>query len=293
MLPGTIGLAATQINILVNSILASSVGTGAVSWLNYAFRLMQFPIGIFGVSLAAATLPVVAGHWTRGDLPALQRSLQRSVRQVLAINLPAAAGLGFLGVPIIQLIFEHGSFTATDTSATAVALASYALGLAAYSLVKVLVPVTYAMGRARVAVQSSILSVIVNLILNLLLVGPLGHGGLALGTSLTAMLNAGYLMFVISADLKKRGISSPWQGVGGPVAVHTLVALAMGGVCWAAHQGFLYWLGPAVMVFDRLIRLGIFIGIGVGFLLLSAKILRLDDTVEMSRLLWNKVRRKK
>ncbi len=142
--PGMVGLAATQVNVLVNSVLATSQGPGAVSWLNYAFRLMQFPIGIFGVSLAAATLPRVSAQWVARDAAGAAETLSKSLRHVLAINLPASAGLAFLGVPIVQLLFEYGPFSSQDTQATALALTAYAVGLTAYSAVKVLVPVCYA-----------------------------------------------------------------------------------------------------------------------------------------------------
>ena len=122
MVPGTLGLAATQINILVNSVLATSAGPGAVSWLNYAFRLMQFPIGVFGVSLAQATLPRVSAQWVRGEVGPAAQTLHKSLAQVFAINLPAAAGLAALGVPLISVLFEHGRFGASDTAQTAMAL---------------------------------------------------------------------------------------------------------------------------------------------------------------------------
>ncbi len=144
MIPGTLGLAATQINILVNSIFATSLGAGAVSWLNYSFRLMQFPIGIFGVSMAAATLPVFALAWGDHRYEDASQSLVKSLKRMFAINFAASAGLAALGVPIISLIFEHGKFQPADTLATAHALAAYSIGLTFYSVVKVLVPICYA-----------------------------------------------------------------------------------------------------------------------------------------------------
>ncbi len=152
MVPGTVGLAATQVNILVNTVLATSQGPGAVSWLNYAFRLMQFPIGIFGVSIASATLPKVSQQWVRQDIAGVSATLVRSLRTVFAVNLPASAGLAFLGFPIIELIFQYGRFRPDDAKATAWALAMYAIGLTAYSAVKVLVPACYALGNTRVPV---------------------------------------------------------------------------------------------------------------------------------------------
>lgn len=181
MLPGTLGLAATQINLLVNTVLATSQGPGAVSYLSYAFRLMQFPIGVFGASLAAATLPRVSRLWVSKDIQGIDRSMTAALRQVFAVNLPASAGLAFLAEPIIELIYQYGRFDATSSKATAQVLMVYALGLTAYSSVKVLVPAFYAMGDTRVPVISSTLSVGLTLALNLALVPTLGILGLPWG----------------------------------------------------------------------------------------------------------------
>jgi putative peptidoglycan lipid II flippase len=191
--PGTIGLASTQVNILVNTWLATSQGEGPVSWLNYAFRLMQFPLGIFGVAIASATLPTVSAHVATGEQEGLRKTLSSALRMVLVINIPASLGLIFLSRPIIALIYEHGKFKATDTNATSKALIFYSIGLFAYSGIKVLVPAFYALGRSRVPVIISAISVAANIGLNLWLIGPFGYRGLALGTSLTAIGNFGLL----------------------------------------------------------------------------------------------------
>jgi putative peptidoglycan lipid II flippase len=200
---GTFGLAATQINILVSSILASSQGTGAVSWLNYAFRLMQFPIGVFGVAISTANLTRVSREAADGDFNAVGQSVKDSLRMVLVLTLPSAAGLAFLGTPIISAIYERGQFSAQDTHQTALALAGYALGLSAYSAVKVLVPVLYALGRARQAVWSSGLSVALNVGLGLFLVQFWGFMGLAVATSMAALLNMAILLYLLRGVLGK------------------------------------------------------------------------------------------
>jgi len=187
--PGTIGLASTQINILVNTWLATSQGEGPVSWLNYAFRLMQFPLGLFGVSIAAATLPRLSAHVADGELEGLRKTLASAMRLVLVINIPASFGLAFLSGPIIALAYEHGKFGPADTLATARALVFYSVGLFAYSGIKVLVPAFYALGRPRVPVIISSVSVAINIALNFWLVVPLGYLGLALSTSLSAIGN--------------------------------------------------------------------------------------------------------
>jgi putative peptidoglycan lipid II flippase len=285
MIPGTVGLAATQINILVNSIFATSVGEGAVSWLNYSFRLMQFPIGIFGVSLASATLPVFSRHWSGGDFEAASETLRKSIRRVFAVNFPASAGLAFLGVPILSLIFEHGRFTSSDTQATAKALAAYSVGLTAYSVVKVLVPVCYAVGETRIAVLSSFVSVALNLVFNFLLVGKLGFAGLALGTSLTAILNALLLWSFIGRRLESKGVSSPGADLARGAFSYLAAAIVMGGAVFLADS---FLIGPAFAGSSVALK-GIRVGLGIGIGLLSylgvSICFRLQETLEMLELI--------
>jgi putative peptidoglycan lipid II flippase len=205
MIPGTIGMGATQINVLINTLLASTQGTGAISYLNYAFRLMQFPIGIFGVSLAAAALPRLSSLWVDKNVAGYKNALSESLRHVFAINLLAASGLAFLGLPIIQLIFEYGAFSFADSQATAAVLAAYAVGLVGYSMVKILVPACYALGNTRLPVVSSVLSVALTIALNLAMIESFGYIGLALGTSFAAIFNAGFLFIAVRRVLHKNG----------------------------------------------------------------------------------------
>ena len=163
--PGTLGLAANQINIFVNTWLATSQGEGAVSWLNYAFRLMHFPIGIFGVAIATAALPTFSSHVSRRETQELRETLLSSLRMVFLLNIPASVGLIFLSTPIISLIYQHGRFNAADTRSTANALIFYSIGLFAYSAVKLLVPVFYALGHSRVPVIISAAAVGSNIVL--------------------------------------------------------------------------------------------------------------------------------
>jgi putative peptidoglycan lipid II flippase len=200
---GTFGLAATQVNVLVNSVLAASQGDGAVSWLNYAFRLMQFPIGVFGVAISTANLTRVAREAARNDTAAVRDSIRDALRMVMVLTIPSAVGLAVLGIPIISVIYEHGQFTPEDTFATSMALAGYALGLSAYSSVKVMVPVLYSLGRSKMAIWSSGSSVALNVILCLSLVGPFGFQGLAFATSLAAILNAAVLLWMLQILVKQ------------------------------------------------------------------------------------------
>jgi putative peptidoglycan lipid II flippase len=142
--PGTIGLAATQVNLFVNTLLATSQGTGAASWLTYAFRLMYLPIGLFGVSIGTAVLPAVSRHAAVGDTAGIRHTVSRGLGMMLMLNIPATIGLFVLATPIVQLLFERGRFLPADTAATAAAARFYAIGLAGYSAVRIASPTFYA-----------------------------------------------------------------------------------------------------------------------------------------------------
>jgi putative peptidoglycan lipid II flippase len=301
MVPGTIGLAATQVNILVNTVLATSQGPGAVSWLNYSFRLMQFPIGIFGVSLASATLPRISYQWAHKDIDGVSGTLTSAIRSVMAINLPASAGLAFLGTSIIELIFQYGRFYYEDTRATALALAMYAIGLSAYSAVKVLVPACYALNNTRLPVISSILSVLVTIILNLLMVGPFGYWGLALGTSVAAIFNAVFLLFSIQKLIQSKGGAFSTRPILRGLFEYLFVALLMGGICWLTQQfletylndeWFLSLMGKAGLPLGRGLKMAFLIAEGVLIVILTARVLHLKEAVEIINLFTNKLKNK-
>jgi putative peptidoglycan lipid II flippase len=203
--PGTIGLAATQVNLFVSTQLAVGQGTGAVSWLQYAFRLMYLPIGLFGVSIATAVLPAVARHAAVDDRDAVSRTVARGIALMLMVNVPATVGLFILATPIVRLLLERGHFLESDTMATAAAVQCYAVGLVGYSAARIASPVFYALGRSRVAVMLSTASIGVNLVLSLVLVRSMGFRGLALATSLAAIVNGGVALVLLRHRLGRIG----------------------------------------------------------------------------------------
>lgn len=305
MIPGTVGLAATQVNLLVNTILATSQGPGAVSWLNYAFRLMQFPIGIFGVSLAAATLPQVSELWVKKDYPKVCETLISSMRSVFAINLPASAALGFLGLPMIELIFQYGRFTNRDAQATAFALGMYAIGLSAYSSVKVLVPCCYALGNTRLPVTSSIFAVFVTIALNLLMVKPFGYWGLALGTSIAAIFNAIFLLLALRKLIRDKGFTLKLKPILQGFLAYFCVALFMGIICYMTSQGlnqlFMEQLRALqgekwFLILSRIVKVLFLIAEGIGIVVLLCRFANLKEVSELMDLFAekfkNKLRRK-
>jgi putative peptidoglycan lipid II flippase len=202
MAPATLGVAAVQINVVINSSFASLLSDGAISWLSYAFRLMQLPIGVFGVAVGTTALTHLSRDAAQNDWTALAGTLRRGLRMVLFLTVPSMVGLGLLGVPIIRLIYEHGHFSPNATLQTARALTGYAVGLAAYSAVKVVAPAFYAIGRTRVPLIGSLLSVGANLAWNFATFRRFGHFGLALGTSIAATVNLAVLVVAFQIQVK-------------------------------------------------------------------------------------------
>jgi len=262
--PGTLGLAAVQINIFVNTVLATGEGTGAVSWLSYAFRFMYLPIGLFGVSIATAALPELARHAAANDLASLRRTLSSGLRLMLMLNVPATIGLVALATPIIALIFERGQFAADGSTApTAAALVFYAPGLLGYSAVKLASPAFYALRDSRTPVVVSILSVAVNLVLNITLVGVIGYRGLALGTALAAIFNAAALLWLLSRRLG--GLDGRRTTV---ALFKILAASAVMGIAVVAVESWMRDLLPGASLAVKTVR--VFGSIGVGMLVLAA-----------------------
>ena len=194
MLPALIGLSATQINITVDSQLASQYGNGPVSWLNYAFRLMQLPIGLFGVAIATATAAAVSHHAAAGAFEKLSHTVHSSLRLAACLTFPATVGLLVLREPIVCLLYERGSFLAEDTIQTSKVLALYSLALFAYSAVKILVPAFYALGDTRTPVRSSIITVAIKIAVNFVLITRMGFLGLALATAMASWVNFALLL---------------------------------------------------------------------------------------------------
>ncbi|MGL1931619.1 MAG: murein biosynthesis integral membrane protein MurJ [Desulfotalea sp.] len=201
MIPATIGLSATQLNIFVNTNFASTCIEGSVSWLNYAFRLVQLPIGLFGVALSIAMLPLLAKQVAAKELGKVKETMISSLSMVFALTIPASFGLIFLAEPIIKLIFEHGAFSSSDTLATAQALSLYSVGLFAYSANKILVPAFYAINKTKFPVIASFMSVAINMIIINLTIEQYQHKAIALSTSCTMILNFVFLLIVLRCNM--------------------------------------------------------------------------------------------
>jgi putative peptidoglycan lipid II flippase len=214
MIPATIGLSATQVNLFINTYFASSCAEGSVSWLQYAFRLVQLPIGVFGVAFSIAAMPVLARHAARKDIQGMRETLVSSLTMVFCLTIPATAGLILLAEPIIRLIFERGAFTSIDTTATAQALSLYAIGLFAYSANKILVPVFYALDNTKYPVIASFLAVVANVLIINATIDSFQHKAIALSMSCTMLLNFLFLSAILFKKMKGYSIVYLLKGVG-------------------------------------------------------------------------------
>lgn len=253
MIPATIGLSATQINIFINTNFAASCAEGSVSWLYYAFRLVQLPIGVFGVALAIAMLPVLAKQAANKDILQMKETMVSALTMVFALTVPATAGLIILSEPIIRLIFEHGAFTPADTVQTAKTLSLYAVGLFAYSANKILVPAFYALDKTKYPVIASFLAIVLNIVIVTLTIDRFQHLSIALSTSCTMFFN--FLFLVSILHLKMKGL--PLAYLGKALMKIFLACILLVGVLEFSIPLFEPWLTGTV--FHQLLSLGILI----------------------------------
>lgn len=194
--PAVFGLAAVQVMVFVNTLLASLLPAGAISFLYYADRVMEFPLGVFGIALASASLPAMSRQAAAGDTRGLADTLNFALRLAIYICVPATVGLVILRVPITRILFERGRFGGADTLATADALTGYAVGLVGFATTRIAAQAFYAIGRPGAAVRVGVLAVAANIVAAVLLMRPLGHAGLAYAASIGAYVNVLALLWL-------------------------------------------------------------------------------------------------
>jgi len=231
--PAILGVSVAQINVLVGTLLASFLATGSIAWLYYSDRLMEFPVGVFGIALSTAILPDLSRKRAGGSAAAFSATIDWAARWVFLVCAPATVGLTVLAGPLIAAIYHHGDFSAVGVRMAAASLVAYALGLTAIVMVKILAPGFYAHHNTRTPVRIGMLAVAANIVFSLLLVWPLQHVGLALATSLAAYLNAGLLLVA----LRRAGIYRPAPGWGGFLFKVGAAAGAMGALLWWGGGG--------------------------------------------------------
>jgi putative peptidoglycan lipid II flippase len=277
MLPATVGLAATQLNIFVSQAIAASFQEGSVSWLQYAFRLMQLPIGLFGVAVATVSLPALSRAAVRQDLPLVRATLSESVRLVFLLTVPAALFLAVFARPLIALLFQHGRFMPGDTVATGDALLMYCIGLPAFAAVGIFTRAYYALGDTRTPVRATFVAVGVNLALNLMFIGPwigwgLAHTGLALATSATSVANLVQLAWQLRARL---------DGVDGRRMLRSLARITAAAAVPAVLAAWALTRLPDPATLGVAARLGLVAAGGAGGLALLVVMLRLLRVEEL------------
>ena len=276
IVPAALGAGAVQFNLLISTALAARfLPEGSVSFLYYADRLNQLPLGLIGIGVGTALLPALSRQLGAGNDVAAAHTQNRAIELVLLLTLPAAAALTVSAEPIIRTLLEHGRFLAADTRATADALAAFSLGLPAYVLIKVLTPGFHARQDTRMPVRIAIASMLVNLVGNLILVWPLGHVGIALSTAVAAWVNA----IALWAVLRHRGhftidarLRRTLPRLFGAAAVMVAVLLGLGPVLSPYTDGALM---------QRIVCLGLLLGGGGVAYLVAARALRIFTIAEL------------
>lgn len=290
MAPAVIAASAVQVNVMVNTSFATHCEPGSVTWLNNAFRLMQLPLGVFGVAIGTVTLPLLSRNAALGRNDDFRTALARGIRLVFLLTVPASIGLWMLAEPIISVIYQRGKVTPHDVTQAAAALKFYAIGLAAYSGMKVIAPAFYAIDRRKTPMVVSFIAVGTNLLLNWFFTFKmdLGHKGLALSTGLVATIN-----FLVLYALMRRHVGgletrTMFMALGKIAVAGTLLIL----ICWAAQTWVL--AGWSRMNFGmRLLSLLGTIFAGCGAFFTAAFLLKLDEMHDVVAVFQRRLSRKK
>ena len=284
--PGVVGAGVYQINMLVNTILVSFVGTGAISWLYYANRIQQLPIGVVGAAISVALLPILSRQLKENKTEEARETQNKAIEYGAILSIPAAIGIIILAEPIINILFEHGKFGAYQTLMTSRAVIAYAVGLPAYVLVKAMTPNFFARCDTKTPVKYSIIALGINLFFSLLLMKPFGHVGIAFATTIAAFVS----LFQYVIGLHSRGYWSVSKDLVIKVLKITFSSLVMGVVLVLAMAGFnmLFdnWLG--LWIVYKLLLFTFICILGVVSFCIMTKITKVMDICEIYRLLQKK-----
>ena len=249
MMPAAFGASVAQINLLIDTLIASFLVTGSVSWLYYSDRMVEFPLGVFAIAMATVILPSLSEQHAEQADESFSDTLDWAMRWVVVIATPSAVGLVILANPILTTLFQYGEFSARDAHMASLSLMAYAIGLFGFMFIKVLAPGYFARQDMRSPVRIGIIALVANLILNLALVVPLAHAGLALATSLAAFINAGLLY----RGLRRGGIHRPRPGWPAFIAKIALANLVMAALLFAVRGEPSLWLAADLTA--RVVRL--------------------------------------
>ncbi|MFP2768794.1 murein biosynthesis integral membrane protein MurJ [Oceanisphaera sp. KMM 10153] len=232
MIPALFGVSVSQVNLLFDTMLASFLATGSISYLYYSDRLLEFPLGLFGIAIATVILPALSSRHVDESKDGFAATMDWGVRMVLLMGFPAMLGLIVLSEPMLRVLFMRGEFGVTEVTAAGKSLVAYGVGLQAFMLIKVLAPGYYARQDTKTPVRFGIIAMVANMVFNALLIFPLGYVGLALATAMSGILNAGLLAW----GLSQRDIYHPSRQT---LGFALKVALASGGMA-----ALLWWLSP-------------------------------------------------
>ena len=248
-----IGMGLTQINVMVDRLLALFLSDGAASYLYYAERLIYLPLGMFGTALGTVLLPTFSRQAARGRLEQIRETLNHSTRLLMFVMFPAAVGLFALARPIVRVAYERGAFSPVSTDMTAFALQCYAPGLVVFSLLKVFIPVFYSTQDMKTPVRAGILCTCLNLLLKFVLIWPMSHGGIALATVLSSAVNVLLLAWLINDRMGSAG----WLNMGGSAVRLFLASAIMAAAAWGVNETIphLPWLGALPAFWVRLAAL--------------------------------------
>jgi putative peptidoglycan lipid II flippase len=263
MLPAIFGVSIAQINLLVNTLLASFLITGSISWLYYSDRLMEFPLGVFGIALGTVILPSLARRHARNSHEEFSHLLDWGLRWVFLVAVPATVALVFLAGPLLITFFYRGKFGVSDVEMSTQALIAFSFGLLGFILIKVLAPGFYARQDTKTPMRIGVVSLVVNVLLSLLLVFPMKHVGLALAISISAFVNAG-MLFV---TLRRHNVYRPLPGWGRFLARIFFATAVMGAVLFWGVGSLDSWLHASAL--HRVFRLSIWVLVGTAVYLLT------------------------
>lgn len=286
MLPAVFGSAIYQLNQFIGTLLASFLPEGSISWLYYADRLVEFPLGVFAIAISTAALPSLSRQAAGKDMSDFRETLSHALRLTSFITIPSMVGLLTLGLPLIQLFFQRGAFDAHSTAMTERALFFYSLGLWSFSVVRVMVSAFYATQDTRTPVLAAAVAMAGNLVFSLLLMGPLRHGGLALALSLSSTMQ----FFLLTSILRKRLGLLDGRPILISICKSAVAALVMGGVIYPLQKG---WIAqaPGIGTGQLTIRLLAIIVAGTAIYFFLAWLLRCRE-LRAARVMFNALRRR-
>jgi len=280
--PGVVGSGIYQINMVVDTILVSLVGTGAISWLYYANRLQQLPLGVVGAAISVALLPILSKQLKTGDVIQSKQTQDKAVEYAALLSFPAAVLMIVLAKPMINILFEHGAFSQADTTKTALALMAYSLGLPCYVIVKALMPNFFARGDTITPVKFSAVVFTAHLVFSLILMRPFGHVGIAIATTISAFVSLGQYVY----GLKTRQFWSISFDLLKKIGKIILSSIIMGAVLFVLNWSLDNWLAKHIII--KLFILGAMSVFGLATFLFSVTMMKVLDISYVLKLLKRK-----